>query len=287
METVKVASGQTSLYDISWQVSEKDYRKGEGISYSTISRFNREGFDGLHKLFEPIEGAHLVFGSMVDTILTGTKQEFEDNYVIAEFPKVADSQLGVIKYLFNNHAEQCSTLTTIPDSKIIEATEILKFQTNWKPETRAKVIKENGAEYYNLLHISRGKQLVGTQEYEDANICVDALKTSYFTKFYFEKNNPFDTSIERFFQLKFRGTYEGVPLRCMADEIVVNHKTKTVTPVDLKTSYKKEWLFYESFMQWGYWIQAQLYWYIIRQNMDKHPLYKDYVLEDYKFIVVY
>lgn len=34
------------------------------------------------------------------------------------------------------------------------------------------------------------------------------------------------------------------------------------------------------------WIQAQLYWYIIRQNLDKDPVYKNYKLLDYRFIVI-
>lgn len=33
-------------------------------------------------------------------------------------------------------------------------------------------------------------------------------------------------------------------------------------------------------------IQARLYWRIIRANMDKDPMYKDYELADYRFIVV-
>ena len=33
-------------------------------------------------------------------------------------------------------------------------------------------------------------------------------------------------------------------------------------------------------------IQAQLYWYIIRQNLDKDEVYKDYTLLDYRFIVI-
>lgn len=34
------------------------------------------------------------------------------------------------------------------------------------------------------------------------------------------------------------------------------------------------------------WIQAQLYWHIIRQNMDKDPVFKEYELLDYQFIVI-
>ena len=47
-----------------------------------------------------------------------------------------------------------------------------------------------------------------------------------------------------------------------------------------------EYEFHKSFIQWNYWIQAQLYWYIIRQNMDADPYFKDFKLLDYVFIVV-
>jgi hypothetical protein len=68
--------------------------------------------------------------------------------------------------------------------------------------------------------------------------------------------------------------------------IIVNHEKKWVKPIDLKTSYKPEWDFYKSFIEWRYDIQARLYWSIIRQNMDKDEYFKDFKLLDYEFIVV-
>ena len=275
-----------SLYDISWKVTEEEYRKSPALSYSTIARFHRDGFDGLDKIFDKIESPSLIFGSMVDALITGGQDEFDNTFIVAEFPNIPDSQVNVIKYLFNNYSENYNSLLKIPDDLIIVATEVLEFQKNWKPETRAKVIKENGVEYYNLLHISIGKTLVNTKDYQDAQACVKTLKEDEFTSEFFAEDNPFDKTIERLYQLKFQGEYEGIKLRCMADLIMVDHENKVVTPIDLKTSFKKEWNFPSSFIQWGYWIQAQLYWYIIRQNMDNDPLYKDYKLANYQFIVI-
>lgn len=68
--------------------------------------------------------------------------------------------------------------------------------------------------------------------------------------------------------------------------IIVDHEKKIVYPCDLKTSFKPEWRFYKSFMEWGYWIQAQLYWYLIRQAMDRDEYFKDFKLADYRFIVI-
>mgnify|MGYP000794348666 FL=1 len=115
---------------------------------------------------------------------------------------------------------------------------------------------------------------------------VRALKESKSTQFYFAEDNPFEPDIERFYQLKFKGEFNGVKYRNMADLIIVNHKEKWVKPVDLKTSSHTEWDFYKSFVDWRYDIQARLYWAIIRQNMDKDEYFKDFKLLDYDFIVV-
>ena len=130
------------------------------------------------------------------------------------------------------------------------------------------------------------KTIVSTEDYQAALECVDKLKNHKYTKIYFEPDNPFNHDIERFYQLKFKGEWKGIPLRCMADLIIVDHKNKIIIPCDLKTSSKKEWKFHKSFIEWNYWIQAQLYWYIIKQNLEKDEIYKDYELLNYRFIVV-
>ena len=68
--------------------------------------------------------------------------------------------------------------------------------------------------------------------------------------------------------------------------IIVDHKNKKIIPIDLKTSYKPEYKFFWSFMDWLYNIQARLYWYIIRQNMNNDPYFKDFILENYRFVVI-
>jgi hypothetical protein len=114
---------------------------------------------------------------------------------------------------------------------------------------------------------------------------VDALKSSEATKWYFAIDNPFE-NVERHYQLKFKATLDGVDYRCMSDLLVVDHDKKIVYPVDLKTSSHTEWDFYQSFVDWHYHIQARLYWRIIRHIMDNDEVYKDYKLDDYRFIVV-
>lgn len=275
-----------SLKDISWKVSEEEYRADPALSYSTLARFNREGFDNLEHLFDKTESPSLLFGSLVDCLMTGDSKEFNLRFLVADFPELPDSQRKIVDSLYRVWKGTYPSLSSIPDNAIIAMTVALQFQMNWKPETRAKVIKENGGEYYDLLTLAEGKEVVTQKLYDDALDCANTLKTSPSTSWYFECDNPFDKDTERLYQLKFKGKYEGIDLRCMADLVIVDHKNKIVYPCDLKTSFKPEWRFYKSFLEWGYWIQAQLYWYIIRQCMDADEYFRDFKLADYRFIVI-
>lgn len=273
------------LVDISWQVSEEEYRADKAYSYSTLAKFDREGFNNLESLFDKVESPSLLFGSMVDTLLTDGQEAFNERFLVAEFPEVPDSIIKVLKYLFDSIGDLYRSLEEVPEHLILTAATSNKYQENWRPETRVKVIKEKGSEYYKLLMLSLDKELVSNKLYQDATTCVDILRTNEATKWYFSLDNPFD-GIERYYQLKFKGEYEGIPLRCMMDLAVVDNNNKVIYPCDLKTSYKKEWDFYKSFIEWKYYIQAMLYWRILRDNMDKDPKFKDYKLADYRFIVI-
>lgn len=275
-----------SLKDISWNVSEETYRADPALSYSTLARYEREGFNNLDKLFDRLETPSLTFGSAVDSIITGGQKEFDERFMVAEFPSTPDSITKMVKSLFSQYGDSYRSLIAIPDDAIIKETEYQSYQMNWKPETRAKVIKEKGADYYNLLFIAGSKTILDTQTYQDVCNAVRALKESESTKFYFADNNPFEPNIERLYQLKFKACLGGIEYRCMSDLLVCDYKNKTIQPIDLKTSSHSEWDFYKSFVEWNYQIQARLYWSIIRQNMDKDEYFKDFELLDYMFIVV-
>lgn len=274
-----------TLKDISWQVTEEEYRADKAYSYSTLAKFDREGFNNLHTLFDKVESPSLLFGSMVDTLLTDGQEAFDDRFLVAEFPDTPDSIIKILKTLFVETNGIYRKLEDISDDFILTVAINNKYQENWRPETRVKVIREKGSEYYKLLALSVGKELVSSTLYQDAISCVHNLRNSEATKWYFAIDNPFD-GIERYYQLKFKDEYEGIPVRCMMDLAIVDNTNKIVYPCDLKTSYKKEWDFYKSFIEWKYYIQSQLYWYILRNIMDKDPKFKDYKLANYRFIVV-
>ena len=276
-----------SLADISWLVDEPTYRQDPALSYSTLAKYEREGFEHLDTLFDKVESPSLLFGSCVDTLLTDGERAFSDNYYISDIPKMSPTAEPIVKEIYAAFHNAYTNIYDIPDDALmpILSQAAYKGNTNWGTKAKCDAIRKDGAQYYQTMFMAGDKTIVPQDMYNKVFACVRALKDSPATKVYFKDNDPFDDK-ERFYQLKFKGSLGGVEYRCMADLIIVDHKNKIVYPCDLKTSSHREYDFPESFIQWRYDIQARLYWRLIRMNMDKDDYFKDFKLAEYRFIVV-
>ena len=281
-----------SFRDISWLVSEDEYRNDAALSYSTLATFKREGFNALSHLMDRKESGSLLFGSCVDSIVTGGFEDFDERFIVMDIPEVTPSIQKVIKSCFNQWGEMANVLSKIPDDKLIDIINECEYQPRWRDVNRIKSIRDDGATYYKALINSAGKQVVTTEMYTDVLNCVNQLKNCDSTRWYFLDEQVDDytienkSNIERLYQLKFKTSFDGINYRCMSDLLVIDHDAKIVYPIDLKTSSHNEWDFFKSFVEWDYQIQARLYWRIIRNIMDADDYFKDFELDDYRFIVV-
>lgn len=273
------------LKDISWQVDESTYRADPALSYSTLAKFEREGFNKLDHLFDHISTQSLLEGSMVDCLITGSQEEFDNLYYVADYPSIGDKEQLVAKMLYEKYHDSYELFSYIPNDVILSVINEVGWQKNWRDETRVRVLSERVAMYYNLIIQAGNKTVVDSNTYDRILKMVQALKTSPATQGYFADNDPM-SPVKRYYQLKFRAKFEGVCYRCMMDLAVVDYEEKKIYPIDLKTSGHKEWDFQDSFEQWSYMIQARLYWRILKANMSNDPYFKDFILEDYRFIVV-
>lgn len=239
------------LSDISWQVDETTYRQDPALSYSILARYEREGFEHLDTLFESVSTPSLSFGSCVDCLVTDGEEAFNNQFMVSDIPNMEPAVEPVVKEVYKQCHNSYTDINDVPDSILLPVINQYGYQPRWKPETRCKVIKEKGQQYYQTMFMAGNKTIITQDVYNRVFACVRALKDSPQTRNYFCEDNPFE-SIERFYQLKFKGTLDGVDYRCMADEIVVNHEKKIVIPCDLKTSSHKEYDFHKSFVQWRY-----------------------------------
>lgn len=280
-----------SLKDISWQVDEPTYRQDPALSYSNLSNYETLGFEGLDKLFDHIETPSLTIGSCVDCLITDGEKAFREQYMVSDIPSMEPSVEPIVKEIYRQFNNQYTNINDIPESQLMPIIAQYGYQVRWKPETRCKVIREKGAQYYQTMFMANGKTIITQNTYNKVFACVRALKDSPQTHDYFCEDNPFD-SIERCYQLKFKqeldtfGSKAIHTYRCMMDLAVINHDKKVVIPCDLKTSSPKEYNFYQNFVKYHYQIQARLYWRLLRKTMDKDDYFKDFKLADYRFIVV-
>ena len=273
------------LKDISWQVDEPTYRADPALSYSTLSRFEREGFNRLDHLFDKISTQSLLEGSMVDCLITGSREEFDELYCVADMPSIGDKEQQIANALYDRFHSSAEMFSYIPSDAILAVINEFEWQKNWRDETRVRVLSERVAMYYNLKVQAGTKTVVDRKTYDRVMAMVTALKTSPATQGYFADNDPL-SPIRRYYQLKFKAKFEGVNYRVMMDLAVVDYEDQKIIPIDLKTSGHREWDFQDSFETYNYMIQSRLYWRVLKANMMKDPYFKDFTLENYRFIVV-
>ena len=276
-----------SLKEIALHIDEPTYRKMPELSYSILSRFQSVGFN-IDKLQESVSSPSLTFGSAVDAIITGGQEEFERNFMVVDLPNIPESASNCVRIIWNKYKDTYKHLNEIPMDILNTELQLNGFWPNSRYSAQARIngfFKNPVEDYYQLNYIAENKSIITTELHLQILQAVNALKTSPATKNYFAEDNPWDNSIERLYQLKFRADLNGVGYRCMMDECIVLHDKKLIIPVDLKTSCScEEKDFYFNFLQWHYQLQARLYSRILRANLDQDEYFKDFKILNYRFI---
>lgn len=205
-----------SFKELSWDVSEETYREDHALSYSTLAKFERGGFESLPTLFDKVENPSLLFGSIVDTLVTGTDEEFNERYVVEVLPRISDSMLEIVTVLHSRYGETIKNFDDIDDDILSGVGVECNYYANPKYEAiRIKNIKNDCREFYNKVCAAGEKKIIAAETLIDAKYCVKVLHEAPATKYYF--NLPSNQNIEQLYQLKFKGEFDGMPVRCMAD----------------------------------------------------------------------
>ena len=168
-----------SLKDISWLVDEPTYRADEALSFSSISKFYREGFSKLDQLFDKEESQALSFGSMVDCLMTEGEEEFNKRYFVCTIPLISDDYKLVVTAIKEELGNVHSSLYDIPSATIVSYLDrFCIYQNNWKVDTKADKIRGGANTYYQMMIKAGDKEVVSTEMAQDAKDCAEAFKTT-------------------------------------------------------------------------------------------------------------
>lgn len=265
------------------------YREMRGLNQSSLKKIlvsPQEYLKAVNKQEEETTAEHFLFGTVVDIMLTGTKDEFDEKFVkIPDETKCSEAVKAIID-IVAGVVFQTETIDCLLESyreDILDACNYNNYQGNWKDDTRIDKIIKEGTEYFDLLKSIAGKTPITESEYAKAVNAVMALKADKYTQMYTRKQKD----VEYWDKFIICFGYEGEEIKGELDRVVINHKTKTITPIDFKTTGKSILGFNYDFWQFRYDFQAAVYTYGLQRHSDViNLLGQGYTLNNFLYIVV-
>ena len=271
------------LKDLSWDVSEEQYREYPALSYSVIARYEKGGFSAIKHLHDEVKSDSITFGSMVDCLITEGQEVFNKKFAIANFKIPTDSIKAVIDILLAKELPEDS-LVNVSSEIILDACNQAQYQFRWSDTTRISKVVELGTEYYDSMKNVGNRQLVSNDMYQEVLSTVAELNNNPLSKAYLQHDN--NDVIDFLYQTKFKTNIDGLDVQFMFDLLVVNYDKKAIIPIDLKTTSTPEYEFAKRYLEHRYDIQSRLYWIGLRNILDNDEYFRDFKLFDFKFLVI-
>ena len=223
---------------------------------------------------------HFVFGSVVDMLLTESKEDFDRKYaVIPDDTGVSETVSKIVQGVY----DFAKVLPIILDldqqsTTILECCNFENYQAKWKDETRVNKIIDQGSKYFDILKKSGTKSIITETEYAKAVNCVMALRSDKHTSKYCQKksSNP-DIEIINKHVVVFE--HRGLEFKGELDRVIVDHKEKVIIPIDFKTTSKSVLNFENSFWFYRYDFQAAVY--SLGLSLDKSERLQKYYQDGY------
>lgn len=256
------------------------YYLSKRIGHSKLVNFETFGPSTLKEDYNVEKTPAMIFGSLVDTLLTNP-YSFESNYYVPKSDvKLSNSEKVFYEYLQKYDIRSVSHL---PDEDLLVILDRTLFYTSLLAKTRIKKIRDK-EEVYNELLKNEGKIIINHEDLEKAKKCVEVLRTSDITKNIFDYDLLFQVEVNRVF--KDSGSLDRFGCHGLFDIIAIDTKTKTIYPFDLKTTVAPESDFLRSFYKFKYYRQAEMYIDMLQYNLNTCDDYQDWKIEPFKFIVI-
>jgi hypothetical protein len=288
------------INDHNLQISEQEYRDLPLPSYSMLSGISKGGID----IMSGVKNSMFVlkFGSLVDDMCFDTPKVKTKYHLAGALKSPTPNVKGIVdqviaavlagenesssfnivkKKKMNSLSTVALDLNNYGDTIMLAA----KMNNVYQSYAREKVIStvvSAGQAYFQDALTSRGKILIKKEMWDKAMETSMTLATHQFSKSYFDA----EPGIELFYQYKFVIEVRGRKTKGMLDILKVDHNTKTVYPVDLKTGEMPVSKFPEIMLMYGYYIQAGLYREAMMSIVEADPDLAGYTVAPFEFLYI-
>lgn len=259
-------------------VTKEVFKETQAMSFSRLSKL-AEGPQAYKASLEEKEFTlGLAFGSVVDVLLTSPETFDNEFYVMASDKPSSDMMIKFCEVYAETDDQQKAHAAS--GFKIGLNAVISKFQLEGKP-------------YYDSLILGKGKRIIDASMLFAANQAVNTLKSNPFTAKYF---NPEDgIEIQHQVPIIWESWVTKLPLtdsenpeeikiafKGIIDLIRINHKTKTIEIIDIKTGGEGFW---KAFWRYKLYLQGSMYYYGLDSIVNNSEL-KGYSVQKTKFIYI-
>lgn len=144
---------------------------------------------------------------------------------------------------------------------------------------------EEAVKYYKLTKdLGDGIIVISSDEHEAVMKAHELIMANEYVKPYFINDDPMVTLLH---QVPIFFLFQGMECKALMDGIRIDHRNKTIEPLDLKTS-RSVYDFEEHFIQYKYYLQAAFYLLAIQSENSPVRQYLDqgYTILDFIFIAV-
>jgi hypothetical protein len=254
-------------------ISMKDFKAFKGVSYSRLSNLANGPQAYKAGLEDDPSSSALSLGSAVDLMLTEPDKFNEEIYVMSAQKPGAEPMQKYVEELHTSGDKEKAWIAS--GYKINQARVEKKFE-------------EEGKHYYYALQAAGDKKILDVEGMFQANQMVNTLKANPFTKKYF---TPQDGT-ELMFQVPITWSFgiheldsnktKPVPAKSILDVIEIDHRAKTIQPIELKTGAES---FFKSFWRWKRYLQGSMYQDAALSLFWQHePTAEEYEIKNLKFI---
>ena len=223
------------------------------------------------------EKRHFVIGQAVDTFITNGEDEYNRKYYSSRLTKKpSDTIMSIVRMTFDNayrnfitlNGEDAKSEGNIDDEELqellIQSITEHNYQSNWKLETKINKIVQEGSLYWNELIEAQGKQILSEEEENIIKAIINSILTHKHTSHLFKDSDEVDI----IFQLPLFFEYEGISCKALLDMVIINHSSKKIIPIDIKTVGDYVLRFNRAIQKRRYDIQGAFYTYGIEKNKE-------------------
>ncbi len=259
----------------------QSYRNHSGINYSLLSQLA----DGPENVGKFKESDSLSFGGLVDCRLFTPEIEEHEYIMLPKDYKLSDNMKLFADTLVKRHklANRTEFEPTVED--LLIARDIAGFKISG--DALMKRFNAEAKEYADFMLTVGDKKVIDPEMAVKAQAMVDLVKSHEWTRKYFEAGPGIELIYQKdiYWEFDVKMTYASLPIetlmgKALLDIIRVDHRAKTVEPVDFKTIGMPVKQFMTNYFKYKYFYQEE--WYM--SGMRKWTNL-DYTLLPFKFMV--